>query len=384
MASRPSIPQAVKYELWARSAGRCEFRGCNKLVYRDDLTMQQSNLGWLSHIVAASPEGPRGDERRSHELAADISNLMLTCRDHGKVIDDAKLVETYPEELLREFKKEHERRIRAVTGVTSEAKAHVVIVSLAVRGVGTSINPDDAHRALLPLYPADENPLEIDLSHLTASPSSEGYLAVVAESLMDQLRMHQLSEKSVRPFSNIALFAIGPIPLMALLGRSLGHFRKLHLFQRHPDTSSWRWPDREEALENYYEIELPESGVSAGERPIALLLSTSSRVGRRRAEEVVEDPVVYELRATNPSRDFLKSPTRLEMFGVQLREILEEIRARHPLSEPVHVFAAVQAPVAIELGRNLRANDPPFIVYEYDDSTRTYKNHITINEAGNG
>ncbi len=37
---------------------------------------------------------------------------MLTCRDHGKIIDDKGREEEYPEELLLEFKREHERRVR--------------------------------------------------------------------------------------------------------------------------------------------------------------------------------------------------------------------------------------------------------------------------------
>lgn len=378
---RSTIPQSVKYELWARAAGRCEFRGCNKLVYLDEVSMRSSNLAWLSHIVAASPDGPRGDPERSETLAADLGNLMLTCRDHGKVIDDRALVSQYPEELLREFKKEHERRIKVLTSVQEESKAHVVIVCMAVRGTGTAISSEQAHRALLPLYAAEEQPLEIDLSDLTGSPSTEGYLELVAGSLSDRLREHQLTDKSVKRYSDVALFALGPIPLLAHLGRMLGHLRKVHLFQRHPDTQSWRWPDREEALGEFYEVKMPESDVATAGRPVALVLSTSSRVGLARFNRVLDDPLLYEIRANEPSRDFLKSPTRLEMFGVRLRQVLEQIRTRHPVTQPVHVFAAVQAPLAVELGRNLRSNDPPFVIYEYDDASRCYRNRLAINEG---
>ena len=57
---RPTIPLQLQNELWARAAGRCEFRGCNKLLYKDDLTQKRSNLAIISHIVAFSPDGPRG------------------------------------------------------------------------------------------------------------------------------------------------------------------------------------------------------------------------------------------------------------------------------------------------------------------------------------
>ena len=32
---RPAIPENVKRELWIKSGGRCEFRGCNKYLYKD-------------------------------------------------------------------------------------------------------------------------------------------------------------------------------------------------------------------------------------------------------------------------------------------------------------------------------------------------------------
>ena len=32
---RPNIPRAVQRELWIKSGGRCEFRGCNKYLYKD-------------------------------------------------------------------------------------------------------------------------------------------------------------------------------------------------------------------------------------------------------------------------------------------------------------------------------------------------------------
>ena len=35
---RDSIPDRTRLKLWVKSAGRCEFSGCNKPVWRNDLT----------------------------------------------------------------------------------------------------------------------------------------------------------------------------------------------------------------------------------------------------------------------------------------------------------------------------------------------------------
>ena len=58
---RLKLPEHVVAYVWARAAGRCEFLGCNVPVWKDVLTTKQANVGKLAHIVAASPDGPRGD-----------------------------------------------------------------------------------------------------------------------------------------------------------------------------------------------------------------------------------------------------------------------------------------------------------------------------------
>ena len=63
--SRTSIPVSVRLKLWIKSGGRCQFRGCNKLLYRDDLTQTERNSSYFAHIVADSPGGVRGDKELS-------------------------------------------------------------------------------------------------------------------------------------------------------------------------------------------------------------------------------------------------------------------------------------------------------------------------------
>src|SRR5574344_367368 len=46
---------------WAKSVGRCEYDGCNKLLYKADLTSEQINCAYVAHIIADSPDGPGGD-----------------------------------------------------------------------------------------------------------------------------------------------------------------------------------------------------------------------------------------------------------------------------------------------------------------------------------
>src|SRR3989338_11489986 len=86
-SKRPPIPVSVQLKLWVKSAGRCEFLGCNKPLWKDGLTIKEDNYSHIAHIVAWTPGGPRGDEILSPKLAKDFLNLMLVCFDHSKLLD---------------------------------------------------------------------------------------------------------------------------------------------------------------------------------------------------------------------------------------------------------------------------------------------------------
>lgn len=80
--------QLTILQLCAASAGRCQFDGCNQYLFQDELTLAEFNKSNVAHIVASSPNGPRGDFRRSHQLSDQLSNLMLMCPAHHKEIDN--------------------------------------------------------------------------------------------------------------------------------------------------------------------------------------------------------------------------------------------------------------------------------------------------------
>ena len=74
--------------LCSKSAGICEFEGCNKRLFFDGVTLSKFNNAYVAHIIASSAKGPRGDKTLSPLLSDKLENLMLMCADHHKLIDN--------------------------------------------------------------------------------------------------------------------------------------------------------------------------------------------------------------------------------------------------------------------------------------------------------
>ena len=380
--SRVPIPPKTQLELWAKAAGRCEFRGCNKLLYLDELTKTRDNLSLISHIVAAEPGGPRGDEKDSPRLAKAISNLMLTCRDHGKIIDSKENVPDYPIGLLQEYKKEHEDRIKILTDIMDNAKSHVLIFQAPINGKNFNIDETQAHQAMLPKYPAKEHPDVIDFSDFADRETEEGYWSTLARNITTKFNDIFKHGTNRRDYKHVSVFALGPIPLLVHLGRLIGDIESADLYQRHRTTRDWKWKgEPDDFCKGCYQIIEPDTHNDAAQT--AIVISISGAVDRKKVMELAGgDCNIYEIAADVPGLDFLSSRLKLDLFCYEYRQLLTKIRSLNGHTNELHLFCATPSPVAIECGRALLPKtDPPVRVYDLIKATGGFVYALTINQS---
>src|SRR5690606_39082729 len=124
--TRPAIPDKALRKLWVNSGGRCQYDGCNDFLLEHALVKAQYNKAYVAHIISADPDGPRGDEILSPQLATDYNNLMLLCDECHRLIDRDD-VGGHPVERLIEMKRKHEARIRLVTGIEPNRESHLLL-----------------------------------------------------------------------------------------------------------------------------------------------------------------------------------------------------------------------------------------------------------------
>lgn len=143
---RPNIPIKTQLQLWVVSAGRCQFPGCSEFVLKDKTTLSEGNYSNIAHIISWTPTGPRGDVILSSKLGKDISNLMLMCLRHGKMIDIKKNIPTYTVDFLKSCKEEHENRIKMQTSIDVSRKTTAVRLQTNIRGRLVAVSQPDVYQ----------------------------------------------------------------------------------------------------------------------------------------------------------------------------------------------------------------------------------------------
>lgn len=357
---RPAIPKAIQRELWIKSGGRCEFRGCNKYLYKDGVTQQPRNLANIAHIVSWTPTGPRGNEK-SEKLATDISNLMLTCSEHNNLIDDANYVDEYPIELLQKFKREHEERIFRVTGMGQEYGVRIIKMWSKIQDQIPQISNQDIYDAIQPYYPLEET-LNIDLTQIDDIPNAMGAIKKVVD-------LHLLSEQSQEKY---CLFCMAKIPYSCYLGYVLGNKVNADCFQYFRDRQNWKW--NEEQQSGFHVIN-PQDSEKASK--VNILIEVSGVID----EKLVPSNPCYHIQAETPGFFFLQSKKQVLEFQIKYRDLLSNIREFYGEDVIINIFPAIPNPIAFEVGRTIMKNiDPSIILYDKVDNSIFYKPVMTLHE----
>jgi len=345
-----SVTTKNRYRLWMLAGGRCEYRGCNKQLWRNDKTLDEMNKAYIAHIVADSPKGPRGDLVRSPLLADDFSNLMLLCDEDHRTIDIVD-VAGHPEERLLEFKRDHEQRIEMLTAIDPDLRTHMLTLVANIGPRKGIIDYRDAVQAVVPGRYPDARALQIDLTHLARSDDESAFWSHARDEVERQL------DQLLPPASGIlhvSVFGVAPIPVLMVFGRKLGDIREVDVFQKFRSEHPWKW--REDGAQVWSTLE--PKGASGAE--VAVGVSVSGDVHSTEIETALGQKLpVYEFRVATPGLDVLATKAMLAEFRSAWRTLLTTLRSIHGESCRAHVFPAVPNSVAIEMGRTMLPKSNP-------------------------
>lgn len=369
------IKPDVERELWARAAGRCQFSGCNELLYKSAVTQEAVNRAQKAHIYAFSEKGPRGrgPYRDNLECLNDISNLMLICHGCHKKIDQDVNGERYSAELLINWKDEHERRVEIVTGIELDKKSHVVHYGANIGSEKSPIDYRSCVQAMFPnWYPANERPVTLSMNSELKDSSSDYWKA-------ESAHLYRIYERKIAPLidegycKHFSVFALAPQPLLIQLGALLTDKISIETYQLHREPKGWRWQEEPEDFE--FTIRKPEKFDGAP----ALVFALSAHVAHERITRVLDDANIWEVTIPTPHNDFIKSKSQLSAFRKSVRQLMVDISDMHGNDTPLHIFPVMPVSCNVELGRaRMPKAEMPWIIYDQDFGTNEFSKSIVL------
>jgi len=358
---RPHIPKNVQSLLWLRAGGRCEFRGCNKILYEDNVTRDPVNESNIAHIISWTETGPRGDRELSPKLATDIDNLMLTCPEHNHLIDKGENVEKYTVSVLKEMKAEHERSIRRLTDLVRQLPMQVIVLKSMIHGQRPSITEKEEADALFPFYPK-ENCIDIDLCDITD--------LATGKVIIDNKIKKYITDNSESAL--YAAFIMACIPLGCYLGYAIGNKLPVQTYQHFRDTEDWKWREGGED----YTVDRPDISMPCAD--VNLFVNISGKIDRNL---IGSDYPTYAISAKTPGFSFLQSWDQVKKFRKLYRDVLDKIREDNGESVTIHLYPATPNPINFEIGKGIMKNlDPTIILYDKIESGTEYEKIMHLHD----
>lgn len=359
--------------VWALGAGRCHY--CNASLIGDYVSgNEHANFGFVAHIVAEKPNGPRGDPVRSPQLADEVSNLMLLCYPHHKLVDEDEEA-NYPEEVLLRMKADHEERVASLTDISEERASHALRYGAKIGNHDSPVAFSQVRVAMLPKrYPVHNQSIGIQISGSVLADGEETFWHTELENLERQFEWMVRDRIAKGEIAHLSVFALGPIPLLVRLGALLGDITPVDVYQLHREPAGWRWPEDGKRID--FEVIKP----TASAKNVALKFGISATINNDRIVSVLgTDTAIWEIRAKNAGNDVVRCVDDLVVFRQIMRKLNNDIKAMHGKHHTVHVFPAVPVSIAVEIGRvRMPKADLPMLIYDQPTAGAPFTPRITI------
>ena len=357
--SNPST--TTKYQLIAKAAGRCQY--CNKYLFTEKVSLEDNNDSNLAHIVASSPNGPRGSEELSQKLSDKIENLMLMCTEHHHLIDQHP--DIYTVEVLTNMKKGREQRVYELVDTCTLKETEVVMFLSPIKGrTPVSISMKDAVQAFLLKYvPANTNGVFIQFNSSSQYRSLE-YWKQAIQFLEYKFNQMIVTALQYNPQMHFSVFPLAPIPLIIKLGDLFQDKISADVYQKTRSSDTWKWLSGKQT--NKFTLE--KHGGSVANPKIALILDLTAEIAVERVQQVMAADIIYRIRPERSGVDCISSEKDLNAFWHMYQMTLDEIRNNYFNVKEISLFPAIPVSAAFEVGRrNMPGVYPKIRIYDEDN-----------------
>jgi hypothetical protein len=375
------ITAPVKEEVLYRAAWRCQMDGCAEDLRTHLGATASGNFSYLAHIVAASPDGPRGDPVQSGKLANDPDNILLLCDKCHRTIDRVES-DKYSVDYLNSMRERSVAAVRRLLDTLAYPRARAISLIASITG---QVHPPLTHAEMDGALwsqgiRADEKSPQalVSIPRQLPDPHDAAYWSVVMRGLRQstiELRgvLEGTSSDEQAP-ERLVLFPLSSTSVLVLAGRVIGDKANVTVFQpfRNATKNRWLWPAGASA--NEFRSTVLGAGQQGGEACLRVSLTfdiTDDRV------PIAGVPTVH-IQATRQGHDANACEEDLVTFGLCVDEALKVLQDQWKV-ETVHLFVGAPASACLKLGQKLQArHHATIVVYETVQSSKGFEETIRI------
>lgn len=373
-----AISLKTAQRVWADAGGRCMFTGCAEDLSNIPLYSQPARVGYLAHIVASDPQGPRGCQQRSHQLSDNPDNIMLMCDAHHRLIDSFAS-DDYDEPTLVEMRQTHRDMVRGYLESMQFPRAKAMTLHANLANVPTCFYESEFIEAIL----ATDRAMLPGVAHYVRRTSqrddrnSPGFWPNYLREHENQIRelVTKFNSPSECDTNELAVFPLHHNATMVLAGRLMGEARAIHVFQYQRDRRVWTWGKNAipkptgtfnvEGLSNDRTDEVLvtlELTASMDEQAMPIEL----------APKVADGQMPWiRVRTPSPSFDCIAHPKDLDQFTRAARLVINHVQDVIRVRK-VNLIAISPASTVFRFGQMLQAGHHPLYTI-YDRASREDK-----------
>lgn len=374
----PAITARTAQKVWADAGGRCMFTGCAEDLSNIPLYSQPARVGYLAHIVASDPQGPRGCQQRSHLLSDTPDNIMLMCDAHHRLIDSFA-PDVYDEPALVEMRQTHRDMVRGYMESMRFPRAKALTLHANLANVPTCFHETEFIEAIL----AMDRAMLPGVAHYVRRTSQRddrntpGFWPNYLREHENQIRelVTRFNSPSEADTDELAVFPLHHNATMVLAGRLMGEARAIQVFQYQRDRRIWAWSKSAipkptgtftvEGLRNDRTDEVLvtlELTASMDEQAMPIEL----------APKVADGQMPWiRIRIPSPSFDCIVHPKDLDQFTQAARRVINHVQDVMRVRK-VHLIAISPASTVFRFGQMLQAGHHPLYTI-YDRASREDK-----------
>lgn len=381
------ITESVKAEVSSLAAWRCQFEGCGENLREHLMPGVRGNFSYFAHIVAASSDGPRGDQVLSSQLANDPTNILLLCDKCHRTIDRVAS-HLYSRQRLQEMRARNLASVKRCLDSLRYPVARLLVLSGNVQGQSAAFDESLAQEAMwlqkLRCDNARPDWFARNAGHLGDTHSPAFWSSLFTLLKKDIPRLQSILEGTAHDSVHGMPLAVFPAPhatsVLVLTGRLLGESRTIHLFQFHRDQvggnlgGQWAWVGTPPAKDKYKMRVLRSAEPEENEATLLVHLTDSI--------PPTELPVSFyengrwarptiEVGVEQPSRRIIGHPEDLELFGLAVDNALHKLQDQWRVSR-VHLLVIAPITACVRIGQKMQARcQPDFVLYERKTSGQT-------------